>query len=153
MPLGLDPTRRVSVWLDSDADVPEPTRPTFFAHFLTCQEAIEYEQILVDARELTANKDVDAKLNEAMALALIGWKNINGRDGKPIPFDPAQFSAVLTPMEKWHLVYAIRTRITLEESELGKSSSQRTSDGASTVVTAAAPPLSAPTSPAPSAQS
>jgi hypothetical protein len=158
MPLGFNPNRRVPVTLPSDEAEPEATRPTFYAHFMTCAETIEYEDLLKEARETNDNKVENAKLNECLAIALIGWANMahipkGGTNPEPLPFDKIHFDK-LTVREKWTLVWLIITRTAIEEKDLGKSNSQRTSDGASTAsiapAAANAVAANASTSPAPS---
>ncbi len=98
MPLALDPHETVPVSLALDADKPEESRPTFICRFVSSRDVIRIEELVAEAAaQGTSNKDVNAKLNEALALEVVDWKNMGAAFG-PDCLD------ILTIEEKFELV-------------------------------------------------
>lgn len=147
MPLALDPNLTTEIVLPSDEHRPEESRPAFIVRFLTCRELTKFYATFDAAR---ADKELPgemAKLDAAIFTALVGWRNIIGRDGAPIDFAADRLDDVLTLGEKWRLARLIPSAVSISEQEKKASASSSQDDGEASVPNAAAG--NAPTSPAP----
>lgn len=127
MPLATDPKATFDVVLKTDEDKPAESRPTFTVRHLSSREQRDASRIDQAAREIEAATQPGAALGDVQAaadtmvekllallrLAVIGWRNLTDRQGKPIPFDPARIDEVLTPNEIWELYYAALSGATL----------------------------------------
>lgn len=138
MPLALNPKNKIPVSLKCDVeDYPdEATRPAFFCRFLTCDEFLELEEIIGRAYAETDNKKSSAILDDALAMCVVGWKNLE-KAGVPIPFSHP-IRGVLTIGEKWELIYECQSAPRLAEIDKKKSISRRGSVSPSSVATAPA---------------
>ena len=80
MPVFLEPDCKFPVVLDSDADKPIETRPTFYAK----SQSMRGQKRIADVLDrLTTDKDVTtdelfSDVVEALAVAFTGWENMNG---------------------------------------------------------------------------
>ena len=80
MPVFLEPDCKFPVVLDSDADKPIETRPTFYAK----SQSMRGQKRIADVLDrLTEDKDVttDELFNDAVEtlfFAFVGWENMNG---------------------------------------------------------------------------
>lgn len=86
MPVSDDPNARVLYVLSTDAKKPKDSRPVFVCKPLTRRQSREKRQRLEKAREATT---VDAAYDLYLDVIMDGvtdWRNVNGPDGKPIPF-------------------------------------------------------------------
>lgn len=138
MPLALDPSETVPVYLKYDQRKPIESRPAFIFHFLTSAELRKIRRLRREASEAKDDEDaVEAKVDEILLVGLVGWKNLNGRDGKPIEFS-AEALGNLSLRDKIELSWSHEMAISLAESELGKSDSPAESAAAQSAI--AAPP-------------
>lgn len=105
MPIGLDPSHTASYVLRGDREGPEEDRPTFLFHFLTRAEVRRATEIRERARQERDNDASERLLDECILIGLAGWRNINDRRGRPIPFEPSaeRLDEALTLVEKWEL--------------------------------------------------
>lgn len=117
MPIAVDPRRTYWLNLESDSDLPEEIRPSFQYRFLTYAEAIEFNEILNDfmgmgkkiktAKNKFFEKEADViadRLIQAAGRKLVGWKNMPGPDGNPLPFDPGSLKKICTLVEIVELI-------------------------------------------------
>jgi len=99
MPIGFDPDATMPVWLDSDADKPEESRPTFHAKYLTARARAKVRETIDKAFDLfqKATGDDEHQIAEvaceALRIQIGGWKNL------PVEFSLDAFGEVLTPFE------------------------------------------------------
>lgn len=101
MPLALDPSATIWAHLESDKD--KNPRPEFEIRFLTRRELSRANKIIDESR---AGVDYDAshaKLDEALAIGVVGWREIKSRDGTAITFGVGKLDEVLTGREKFEL--------------------------------------------------
>lgn len=138
MPVALDPSETVPVYLKYDQRKPVESRPTFIFHFLTSAELRTIRRL---RREATAAKEdedaVENKVDEILMIGMVGWKNVNGRDGQPITFSREGLGN-LSLRDKIELSWSHEMAISIAESELGKSDSPAESAAAQSA--SAAPP-------------
>lgn len=101
MPLFLEPDQKYPIVLDSDADKPEESRPTFFAK----SQSMRGQQKVGDVLDLwTNNPDLTvAELFDATIVVLadvvVGWKNMG-----EIEFSAEALRDVLTYQEARELL-------------------------------------------------
>lgn len=127
MPLALDPAETVPVSLLSDMEKPEGTRPAFDCRYVTCREVIRIAKLINDADALDDNEAVNAKLQEALEISVVGWRNMTDRKGKAINFDPTSLDDVLTVAEKYELAYKASMNARLAEQDKKKLNLRRIS--------------------------
>jgi hypothetical protein len=137
MPLALDPAETVPVYLKSDERKPLESRPVFIFHFLTSAESRKIRRLRREVRELKDDDASEAKVDEILLAGMVGWKNVNGRDGKPLPFS-AEALGNLSLRDKIELSWSHELAISLAENELGKFDSPAESAAAQSA--SAAPP-------------
>jgi hypothetical protein len=80
MPIALEPGQRFAIVLDSDADKPAETRPTFFAKSQSMrgqQRVGEVLDLWNDNKDLTLKQLFDATI-EVLGSVLVDWQNMNG---------------------------------------------------------------------------
>ena len=99
--IALDTGQAADVWLESDAEKPLETRPTFVTRYLTARQWIKVSQLLNKAQATEDNEEGVATLIAALKLALVDWRNVPGE------FDVDQLPDLLTFYELWDLVYAM----------------------------------------------
>jgi hypothetical protein len=142
MPIALSPSDTVDVVLDLDSEKPEP-RPTFTCRHLSCADTLKVEAMTAEAYELDksldgkTNADLNNLLTSILTVQLAAWKNIE-KDGKAVPFSPAAFDDVLTPMEKWELIATSSAMVRLDFLLKKKSLWERRSAAANSARTASA---------------
>lgn len=141
MPVGLDTSEHAPVSLRSDADKPEDVRPVFLFHYLTRRERRAVFAALDEIRN--PDSDVEALLDKALRIGLVGWRNMRGRDGAEIPFSPDAVDDVLTAAEKFELAFAYPDVVAETEAGLKKKLDSPPSPGTASSAPAAAPPASA----------
>ena len=117
MPLALDPNETIPFSFDSDAHQPPESRPTFELKFLTVRERMKIGKLINRAAEEKEDDAANAAVNEILAIGVVGWRNITGRDGAAVPFDLAAVDDLLTVTEKWRLALATISKTRLAESE------------------------------------
>jgi hypothetical protein len=105
MPIGLDPTQTAPYVLRRDREGPEEDRPTFLFHFLTRAEVRRAIELRERARQERDNDASERLLDECILIGLAGWRNINDRRARPIPFESSsdRLDEALTLVEKWEL--------------------------------------------------
>ena len=110
MPLALNPNATFELTLDLDADLPESDRAVFIARHLTAGEVVRLDELLSKAQADDTDRTIENDLlNQALAIQLVGWRNVRGRDGRPVPFtvenDRLTVSdLILTSLEKCELI-------------------------------------------------
>ena len=139
-------------------DQGEPDPPVFTFRFLSEGELAE----LLDWRDAADREEDNARARELLykivRAPLVGWRNLRGRDGKEIPYDPDALGKVLSLAELWEACWRLPNVMARGEDDVAKkkleellrpppSGSQSESGTASPA--AAAPPGSA-TTPRPS---
>jgi len=122
MPIGLDSSETVPVFLKSDKDKPIETRPAFLFHFITSAELRKVRRLRKELEVLKDDDDIEKKVDEILMVGLAGWRKMIGRDGKEIPYSP-DLQLVTTFRERVELVYSFVAAVNLAEEELGKSGS------------------------------
>ena len=145
MPIALSPRETFPVSLKSDADRPEPDRPTFTARFLSVDTHLSVTKLQNAAMETTDDAAAWPLLREALGLQLAGWRNM----GEHV-YGKAELSAFLTPSEAWELTYLCTGGQRLAESDKKKSSSPSTTAAAPSAASAGdstAAPRTDPTAP------
>lgn len=122
MPIAIDPSTRLPIVLDSDADKEHP--PTFYVRPLTVRETSHADTLDQRMREeLQAGRDAYAPLFESIRVALVGWENLRNLQGELIPYDPAELDAVLVIEEGYELMRKIVRAGTLRREDKKKSES------------------------------
>ena len=127
MPISLDPNAYGEFALTIDKSKPENERPVFFARCLTCAQVMQVNRLLKEAKELAAGEQDKHNnlLNESLAIQLAGWRNL------PTHFPPGKsdlfsdLDRILTPGEKWELIYGCLTTSQLTEVDRKKSASEQ----------------------------
>jgi hypothetical protein len=78
MPILLEPGQTFSVWLDSDKDKPEASRPMFLAKAQSMRHQRKLLAVIdmIFADGVTVNEVFDSTI-EHLFLSLAGWKNID----------------------------------------------------------------------------
>lgn len=143
MLIAMDPSQTFELTLDFYKQQPEESRPIFVCRFLTCRQVLKFEQLIAEAGDKRKDQEgANRLLNEALGLAVVGWKNVSS------DFSIDALSDVLTPREKWELAFAIPGEVVLAESNKKKSISPSASDGAAAPANAQ-PAASAQTNQAP----
>jgi len=99
MPLALDPEKKFDLVLETDAERPPEERPTFVFRFLTGREWKKVAAIQESIDEGMKGSEAIDRIFEALALGVVGWRNIRGRDGRPIPFAAESLDLALTVKE------------------------------------------------------
>jgi hypothetical protein len=138
MPLALDPNETTDVVLAVDEDKPAETRPTFCVRYLTSREWLTASKLVRQYDEAETDEQGEPLLDQILAMMIVGWRNITGRDGQPIVYTPGAEGGILTVREKRNLVIRARHAINLSEREKKAYRSSPLS----------APAASAPTAPA-----
>lgn len=95
MPIVCDPTATFDLWCDSDAEKPAETRPIFT---FRPPNGREQKELIAAAARTEAAEDAGAIFDQVFATlraGIVGWRNLTGRQGNEIVFDPAELDAVL----------------------------------------------------------
>lgn len=144
MPIALDPNETVDVVLPGDAEKPAESRPTFIARYLTSREKKVVEKLVREASADIEKSENIAKLDAALALQLVGWRNLLDRQGQPIAFEVVKDSAgsrlivddVLTDEERFDLCLGALTAVGMGELDKKKSRWHARSAGSATTPSA-----------------
>ncbi len=76
MPLFLEPNKKLAIWLESDADKPEYTRPMFFVRSLSMRQQEEVDAAIDEAMKPSEPKEIfDANCAE-LSKHITGWQNM-----------------------------------------------------------------------------
>lgn len=145
MPCLFDPSARLELTLQGDAEIPDGERPKFYAKVLTGRQWFEYE-LRYDAtlaKELAYRDRVKQRFDLLRDL-LVGWDNINnpaGEDPKMLPFSPDKLEDVLSVAECSELIVEAMaggqlTRADRKNSESPRSSSTDNSASSATAASA-----------------
>lgn len=146
MPIAIDPSSRIPVVLESDEGKENP--PTFYVRPLTMRETRNADTLDQRMREANAGDgDPYAVLVAGVRVALVGWANINGLDGKPITFDLEKIEDVLTIEECFELMRKIVRAGSLSKEDKKKSESQPLSAADNSANTVPAESVSMPPAP------
>lgn len=114
MPLCLEPNQRFPIVLDSDADKPLDTRPTFFVVSLSMREQIK----LSAGMDAALNHDTTEAIFDATCKLLenyiVGWSNMGPHD-----YSEATVTDFLTHSEARELLRKIlgNSHVSLEEKK------------------------------------
>jgi hypothetical protein len=114
MPIALDSNETVDVVLKLEEHLPEGQRPSFTCRYMTCRQTIQYQKALEKAYEEKDDAKASALLDDALLIAVVGWKNI------AVAFSKDTFDDVLTPAEKWELASKIPASVRLTELDKKK---------------------------------
>lgn len=123
MPLATNPNKTVPIWLESDAEIPEATRPVFLGRFLTSHEIDALTDELTEIVGMSDYDEAHRQLSAFLAKGIIGWRNMSKPGEGAIDFAPGLFDHVLTRPEKFDLAHLMLTRPRATEIELKKSAS------------------------------
>lgn len=98
MPIAFDTAATFDVYLDSDTDKPEDSRPAFTYRHLTAREFSKVCSFLekLDGMDCSVDDATDAALSHA-AIGIVGWSNID------VPFSAAALGDVVTIREALEL--------------------------------------------------
>lgn len=108
MLIACDPNETADVTLPGADATPAERRPTFVYRHFTGRQIIERERLFDAAQGVEA-------VAVAVAVGLVGWRNVTDRDGRPLAFDPAKIPDVLTPLELGELFQAAGSIVQLNE--------------------------------------
>lgn len=142
MPKALDPSARVPIWLDSDAEKPEAERPMFFCKAMSTREWNEV--IEVADHKVEDAPGMIAQVFTALRMAIVDWSNMGG-----VEFSQSVFEHVLTPGEAQELLQKVVRSPFLSPDDKKKSESPAPSSPASSVATAPADASKSPIEPSP----
>jgi hypothetical protein len=148
MPLALDPNE--TIWVNLDSDEKKNPRPEFEIRFLTRRELSRAARLVDESRDTQGTYDeAHAKLDQALAVGVVGWRNVSDRAGKAIPFSADKLDDILTGGEKYELAELMIQKPRLSEAEKKSSGSPATSAPESSVGAAKAEgaPTTTPTNP------
>ena len=146
MPISADPKATFDFVLKSDADKPAESRPAFQFRFMTRRELSRFERLRAEAFDTKDDAETFAKLSEAILISIVGWRNINDAEGKPIPFTRETWDEPLTDREIWEMAINVPGSCVASEGDRSKSLPPSQSAGVESVPLATAE--NAPTSPA-----
>jgi hypothetical protein len=102
MPLAFRTNATVEIWLDGDAEIPRASRPVFIARHATEAQAQQMESLFNEQKQDERDKTY-AKLREALAVVLVGWKNIPGEYAGA---DSLKFLTQMEILELWQSVWS-----------------------------------------------
>ena len=125
MPILSDPDQTFAVVLERDKDMPEATRPAFYAKACSARQQREMYKLLDKFDEVVAAGVIDDTFDEAfrqLADRLVGWKNIS-LNGQPCPFDLEKLEDVITLEESIEILGLIRSNQYVQEGEKKSSES------------------------------
>lgn len=108
MPLAFSPNATVDLWLDIDAETPRDKRPVFQAKYATEEEAQRMEALLKEQFSRDNDDDTCAKIREALAVAITGWKNMP-QAGQFAGADSLKFLTTAEVRELYAKVWAATT--------------------------------------------
>lgn len=153
MPMASDPNATTEYWLAIDKDKPIESRPVFLVKFMTVREHERVETLIQKAFEAPGTKqgniDCYKLLCEAIAVGVVGWRNMTDAEGKAVAFEAtgakleeAVARVRLTQREIWELVRGYPRSVSLAADDFFLSVSPAASAGAASAP-AAAPTASA----------
>lgn len=105
-PLALEPNATYPVVLSTDADKPKNKQPTFIFRYLSGRQWKELAKLSDEFDKKTTGEDTLSLVFKAIKMALIGWRNMIGPDGKEIKYKPDELDAIVTPNEAIELMQA-----------------------------------------------
>ena len=109
MPISSDPNATAEFFLEVDRAKPAAKRPVFLVRFMTGRDLAQIESLIEQAEAQPSTSDGNAAaytlLCRAIAIGVVGWRNMAGRDGVPLAFDAAKLESLLGADETgWSLL-------------------------------------------------
>jgi hypothetical protein len=112
MPIALEPNQRFPVVLDSDAEKPAESRPTFFSRSLTMREQQRLSEEMDESiRDKTTQQIFDATC-ELLKKYLVGWSNMGA-----FAFEDCDLASLLSHNEARELLRKILANQFLQHDE------------------------------------
>jgi len=148
MPIALDTSETVDVWLNSDAHKPEAERPVFVFHHLSYKQFRQVETLREEADKVADADDHEARelRVQAVKLGLVGWRNMG------FGYDATDDLSFLTRWEIFELAWGYPKKLEMTEIEKKAPSSRLPSNSESSTASQPSPnPSDSQTVPAPSA--
>lgn len=93
--IAFDPSSRYEFTLTPYEGEPAQSRPTFIARHMTVRERQRFIDLWGNAPEEQAAANID----EAIGIALVGWRNVTDAANKPVEFSASRVVDVLTAPE------------------------------------------------------
>jgi len=113
MPIFLEPDQSFPVWLESDRDKPEDSRPTFFVRSQSMRNQRKVLEVLdVIHRPGVTVEQIFNETVEQLKKVLAGWSNMNG-----IAFDPESIEDVFTLTEARELLRLVAYNQRMDTTE------------------------------------
>ena len=134
MPIAFDPDQRADFSTTYDQRKPEDQRAVFTTTFLTVRARMKMRALIHQA--LNDDDDDETALGhmlDGLALGLVGWRNLRGRDGKPVEYTSheslQELPAVLTDFELVDLATTMLNVVMIGPAEKKVSESPSASNG------------------------
>jgi hypothetical protein len=122
MSLALDPDQTFTYTLPIDS-VKEGKQPTFTFRYLSSREYLAMQKLFNEAVPEVGEAELFATLYKAVRIPLVGWSNMTGRDGQPIPYNPDDLDLVTTVTDILNIRDELPGKLVL--SELDRKNSAR----------------------------
>ncbi len=113
MPLSTNKAATAPYALPSDRNGPVKDRARFDVRFMAVADMQTYEARMDEATATTDNRECFSKIRDALAVGIVGWRNLvyppaHEKAGTPIPFDFDELllCGVLTEDELWALAWS-----------------------------------------------
>jgi len=116
MPIACDPNQRFNIVLKSDQTKPIEQQARFIFRYLTGREWKKCDSV-VDAAEQI--KTCEARFDTVLSgikMGLVGWENLNDRDGNAIPYNPdnPELDLAITISEAWEMLFELLGNTSLQ---------------------------------------
>lgn len=122
MPLACDPRKTFDVWLKSDANTPEETRPVFVFRYINNREFCSVADAMDSLSKYESGSDAVRECMDQIRVGLVGWRNMPDPDGEGlIDYNPDDLDRLLTHTETHELVSRMLTGAMPSGDDLGKS--------------------------------
>lgn len=137
--IALDPNK--TTWIQLPKHSGQEDAPAFEVKFATAREMDRFLDLLGLAQKSNDAREQQGLLSEALNSVIVGWRNVVGRDGRPIPFSADGLDGVASYKEKWSLACEYPAAVSVGEDDAKKSDLPSASAGAASV--SDAPPADA----------
>lgn len=124
MPISADPSAVAEFSLRTDESKPAESRPAFLFRYMTRRERARVLAMIEEARSTDSDDRCYQLLTDAINLALVGWRNMTGADGRPLAFARENWDEPLTDSEIWEIANRFPLVVRLSEIDRKKFDSQ-----------------------------